>query len=114
MNIYFKNGENTVKISIRIYVNIVENRIIFKIKIGYYIEFLTPETMELLGSTKSKINKDKNGENVPNLEISDVVLVNCNVIQTRIEGGGERGARPLIFFFAITSKNYKLCYSKLN
>ena len=98
MHIYFKNGEDTVKISIRIYVNIVENRIIFKIKIGYYIEFLTPETMELLGSTKSKITKDKNGENVPNLEISDVVLVNCNVIQTRVEGGGSaERARPSFF-----------------
>ena len=101
MNIYFKNGENTVKISIRIYVNIVENTIIFKIKIGYYIEFLTPETMELLGSTKSKITKDKNGENVPNLEISDVVLVNCNVIQTRVEGGGSAERSRLSFFLQL-------------
>ena len=30
--------------------------------------------MKLLGSTKSKITKDENGENVPHLEISDVVL----------------------------------------
>ena len=34
-----------------------------------------PETMKLLGSTKSKINKDKNGENVPHLEITEVVLI---------------------------------------
>ena len=38
--------------SIRIYVNKIENRIPFKIKIGYYLEFLTPESMKLLGSTK--------------------------------------------------------------
>ena len=50
---------------IRIYVNKVENRIIFKIKRGYYLEYLTLETMKLLGSTKSKITKNKNGENVP-------------------------------------------------
>ena len=50
---------------IRIYVNKVENRIIFKIKRGYYLEYLTPETMKLLGTTKSKITKNKNGENVP-------------------------------------------------
>ena len=31
--------------------------------------------MKLLGSTKSKITKNENGENVPNLEITDVVLV---------------------------------------
>ena len=44
---------------IRIYVN-KENRTTFKIKTGYYLEFLTPETIKLLESTKSKINKDKN------------------------------------------------------
>ena len=33
-----------------------------------------PETMKLFGSNKSKINKDKNGENVLNLEITEVVL----------------------------------------
>ena len=36
---------------------------------------LTPETMKLLGSTKNKIAKDKNGENVPHLEITEVELV---------------------------------------
>ena len=39
----------------------------FKIKKGYYFELFTPETMKLPGSNKSKINKDKNGENVPHL-----------------------------------------------
>ena len=65
--------------SIRIYVNKIENRIMFKIKNGYYLELLTPETMKLLGSTNSKITKDKNGENVPHLEIVEVVLVHCNL-----------------------------------
>ena len=45
--------------------NKIENRITFKIKTGYYLELLTPETMELLGSTKSKITFDEKGENVP-------------------------------------------------
>ena len=35
--------------------------------------------MELFGSTKNKINKDKNGENVSYLEIIEVVLVLCNI-----------------------------------
>ena len=35
----------------------MENRITFKIKTGYYLEFLTPETMKLLESTKSKTTK---------------------------------------------------------
>ena len=56
-----------------IYINKIENRITFKIKAGYYLELLTPETMKLLGSTKSKINKDKNDENVPHLEINEVI-----------------------------------------
>ena len=56
-----------------IYINKIENRITFKIKAGYYLKLLTPETMKLLGSTKSKINKDKNGENVPHLEITEVI-----------------------------------------
>ena len=36
--------------------------------------------MKLLGSTKNKITEDKNGENVPNLEITEVVLVYCNIV----------------------------------
>ena len=35
--------------------------------------------MKLLGSTKSKITKNKNDENVPHLKITEVVLVRCNV-----------------------------------
>ena len=35
--------------------------------------------MKLLGSIKSKITKDRNGENMPNLEITEAVLVHCNI-----------------------------------
>ena len=62
------------------YVNGIENRITFKIKNGYYLELLTPETMKLLGSTETKITKSKNGENVPHLEIVELVLVHCNLV----------------------------------
>ena len=68
-------GEKTDNPSVKIYVNKVEYRITFKIKTVYYLELLTPETMKLLGSTKSKITKDQNGENVPHLEITEVVLL---------------------------------------
>ena len=51
----------------------------FKIKTGYYLELLTPETMQLLESTKSRITKDENGENVPHLELNEVVLIHCNI-----------------------------------
>ena len=62
------------------YINRTENRITFKIKNGYYLELLTPETMKLLGSTESKVTKDKNGENVPDLEVFELVLVHCNLV----------------------------------
>ena len=73
-----KHGENIANPSIRIYVNQIENRITFKIKIGYCLELLTSEKMKLLGSTESKITKNKNGESVPQIEITEVVLVHCN------------------------------------
>ena len=57
----------------------LENRIMFKIKKGHYLQLLVPETLKLLGSTKSKINEGKNGENVPHLEITEVVLIHCNI-----------------------------------
>ena len=66
--------------SIRIYVNKIENRITFKIKTGYYLELLTPDTMKLLWSTENEIAKDKNGENVPHLEITKKVLAHCNIV----------------------------------
>ena len=82
---YFKyilknHGEKTVNASIKIYISKIENRIIFKIKTGYYLELLTSETMKSLGSTKSKIAKNENGENVPCLEITKVVVIHCNVV----------------------------------
>ena len=47
-----KHSENVDNPSIKMFVNKIENRITFKIKTGYYLELLTPETMKLLGSTK--------------------------------------------------------------
>ena len=64
-----KHGKNIDNPSIKIYVNKIENRITFKIKTGYFLEVLAPETMKF-GSTENKIAKDKNGENVPHLEIT--------------------------------------------
>ena len=66
---------------VQIYPNKIKNRIVFKIKTGYKLELLTPETMKLLGSTKKDVDKDKNGENVPKLESVEVVLVHCNLVK---------------------------------
>ena len=52
----------------------------FKIKDGYKLEIQTPETIILFGSTKRLIDNTKNGENVLNLEVVEVVLVQCNLV----------------------------------
>ena len=62
-----------------IYIEKIKSGIIFKIKTGYYLELLTPETIKSLGITKSKITKDENDENVLNLEFTEVVLVHRNI-----------------------------------
>ena len=65
---------------VQIYPNKIKNRIVFKIKTGYKLELLTPETMRLLGSTKKEVDADKNSENVPKLKSVESVLVHCNLV----------------------------------
>ena len=64
---------------IRIYVNKIENRIIFRTNTGYYLKHVTSKTMKSIESSKSKKNRDENDETVPHLEVTEVVLVNCNI-----------------------------------
>ena len=78
--IFKKHETVTDNPSTMIHVNKIENRITFKIKAGYYLQRLRPETTKLLGRSKSKITKDENDENSPHLEITDVVLVHCNIV----------------------------------
>ena len=86
------NDENNP--SVDIYINNVKNRITFKIKDGYSLELLTKGTIKLLGSTVNKITKDKNGENVPHLERTEVVLVHCNTVNN----GYQQDSRLLYTF----------------
>ena len=65
---------------VQIYPNKIKNRIFFKVKTGYKLELLSPETMKLLGSTKKDVDQDKDGEDVPKLESVEVVLVHCNLV----------------------------------
>ena len=74
----FKITENP---SIQIYPNKIKNRIVFKIKTGYKLDLLTPETIKLLGSTKKVVHKNKNGKDIPKLESVEVVLVHCNLVK---------------------------------
>ena len=66
---------------VHIYPNKIKNRIVFKIKDGYKLELLTPETMRLLESTKKDVDKNKNEEIVPKLESVEFVLVHCNLVK---------------------------------
>ena len=69
----------------QIYVKKIENRITFKIKKGYSLELLNQETMKLLESTENKITKDKIGENEPHLEITEVVLAHCDIVNNHYQ-----------------------------
>ena len=51
----------------------------FKVKTGYKLELLSPETLKLLGITKKDVDKDKDGEDVLKLESVEVVWVHCNL-----------------------------------
>ena len=75
----------TDNLPIRKYVSKIENKTTFKIKTGYYLQLLISKTMKLLGSTKNKITKGENGENVPPLEITDAVLVNCRIVNNEYQ-----------------------------
>ena len=75
-----KRGDDIDKPSVQIYENKIENRVTFKSKNGYSLELLMSEIMKLLGSTNNKVTKDKTGENVPHLEITEAVLVHSNIV----------------------------------
>ena len=76
-----KKHETIADVSpVLIYVNEINNRIVFKIKSGYKLELLSKETMKLLGSMSNSIDGDTNSELVPKLESVDFVLVHCNVV----------------------------------
>ena len=62
-----------------------QNRITFKIKSVYYHDFLTHENMKLFGNTVRRITKDKNGKNMSQLGLSEVVLVHCNIVNNQYQ-----------------------------
>ena len=82
-----------------IYVNEINNRIVFKIKLGYKLELLSKETMKLLGSPTDTIDTDKNSELVPKLESVDLVLVHCNLVNNSYQQ-----ASKVLFTFAPNKK----------
>ena len=80
---YIKKKHDTFtdnSLHIRICVFKIENRITFGIKNRHLLELLSPETMKLLGSTKSTITNNEDGETLPHLKITEAVLVHCNIV----------------------------------
>ena len=75
--------------------NKIKNRIAFKIKTGYKLELLFPETMQLLGSSKKDVDQNKDGQSVPKLEFVEVVLVHCNLVNNNYQQ-----ASKVLFTFA--------------
>ena len=66
----------------KIYINKIKSRIVFKLKTGYNLESLSPEIImrKLLESTKRDVNQDKDEEDVPTLESFEIILVHCNLV----------------------------------
>ena len=78
-----KRHENLAKSSpVQIYPNKIKNTIVFKIKNGYNLELLSPETNRLLESTKKDVNKDKDDETHQNQNL--LKLFYCIVIQSKM------------------------------
>ena len=75
----------TENLPVQIYPNETKNRIVFKIKTDYKLEFLIPKTLKLFGSSKKEVDKEKDGENVPKLESVEVVLVHCNLVKNNYQ-----------------------------
>ena len=74
---------------IHVYINRINNRLVLKIKDEYKLELQTPGTMKLFGRTKKLIDKTKNGENVPSLEVVEVVLAQCNLLDNQYQQRSE-------------------------
>ena len=74
---------------IHVYINRINNWLVLKIKDGYKLELQIPETMKLFGSTNKLIDKTKNWEQVPSLEIVEVVLVKCNLLDNHYQQKSE-------------------------
>ena len=68
-------------------------------KTGYELELLSSETMKLLGSTKKDVDQDKDGEVVPELESAEVILVNCNLVNSNYQQ-----ASKVLFIFVPNKK----------
>ena len=92
---------------VQIYVNKIKNRIAFKTKTGHKLELLSEETMQLLGSSKTVIENNKDGELLPRIEAAEVVLVHCNLVNNSIN-------KHLKYYLRLYQINYLVNYLLLH
>ena len=85
---------------IHVYINIINNRLVFKIKDGHKLELQTHETMKLFGNTKKLKQKTKIGENIPSLEVVEAVLVQSHLVDSQCQQKSE------VLFIFIPNKYY--------
>ena len=96
-----KKHETIADVSpVLVYVNEINNRIVFKTKSGYKLELLSKETIKLLGSSTDTIDGDKNSELVPKLESVDFVLVHCNLVNNSYQQASK------VLFTFVPNKKY--------
>lgn len=70
---------------LKVYINKIQNRITFKLKTGWSLTLMTQQTQTLMGSKEKTINSSRNGELVPEMEITEVVLVHCNLVNNNYQ-----------------------------
>ena len=75
----------TDNLLIHICINRINNRLVFKIRDGYKLELQRPEMMKIFGSTKNLISKTRNDKNMPSLEVVELVLVQCNLVDNQYQ-----------------------------
>ena len=85
---------------IHIYINWINNRLVFEIKDGYKLDLQTFETMKLSDSTKKLIDKTKIGENIHSLEANKVFLVQCNLVDNQYQQNSE------VLYTVMPNKSY--------
>ena len=96
-----KKHETIADVSpVLIYVNEINNRIVFKIKSGYKLELLSKETMKILGGLTDTIDGDKNSELVPKLASVDLVSVHYNLVNNSYQQASK------VLFTFVPNKKY--------
>ena len=80
-----KHNTLTINLLIHGYINRINYRLLFKIKDGCKLELHKPETIILFGIIKKIIEKIKNVESVPSLEVVEVVIVKYNLVDNQYQ-----------------------------